>query len=539
MTPEEFFGSDHQPRNHLSENNSSSRQNPSSQNGQYIFWNTNNGVLSNPTNSGTSLDERSSITGVNSSMYGGPLSQRPGFNRAQSAASITGPQTFFPPTTTCKNRRLVMMQEEARIPNNTSAWQGVHCQQQQRPRQQLVCTAVQPQQAGQAVKRLTSYLHFQRHRPPNNDMRYWRSFVRHYYSPQVKRRTCFSRYAHLENRIAEVEPWTCPICGCTPANGFAEKFDVLPRLHHLYFNSSGVVDECMFLDSPTEITSPGGSIMLYYDKAVKESIYKSCRVVHEGKLRVVFTSQLQIISWDFCVQHHEVLLSRRLISSQVNDLIKDATSSKPDDDANGNRVSDAARKLEAMVNPPEVSDSGFPKHFVLNLQVSEVVNSMKDLMDFSINTNTSPIETLKRFGKNPANGELETTASAQNVQLTGKTVSHNRKPPLAVPGMYHQNPPSARIIPKVEQFMLNDLLNHMQQEATQQTQSVHSRPHKKSRLQTGRTKLLDGKSENGKGLNSSSSSNVVKKDTDLDDDDDSMSAKGGRIMSSLLSELHL
>ncbi|KAL9246758.1 hypothetical protein vseg_020253 [Gypsophila vaccaria] len=487
-------------------------------------------------------------------------------------------------------------------------------QQQQNPHQQMFCTAVPPQQvantvitAARAVKRLTSYLRYQRPKPQDNNILYWRSFVRHYYSPQVKRITCFSKYAHSRNHVAQLELWSCEICGCTPGKGLVETYDVLPRLHHLYFNSSGVVDEIMFLDYPTEKRLPNGSLMLRYGKAVKESIYKHCHVVHEGTLQVVFTPQLQILSWNFCVQNHEVLLSRKLIKSQVNNLIKDATSCKSDDDANrhdkvqvenlssnGNRVEDAARKLAAMVKQPHLTDSGLSKHFVFSLQVSDVFNSMKDLMDFSLINNISPIETLKRYDRNSAGEKLETnymdcrpsmpqTAGlserrkfpAQNSRLTGKTdhtfqmasctlvnnkkpmynsVSRYQKPPLTEQMTPHMcasialaqssyGPLSARISPQIEQFMLNDLLGHMQRQGTQQTKRKRSeellqgRAPKKSRLgcsqvknalEAGPSHILDGKAENGKGLISSSDSNssrmltdgsTHKKTTDLDEDD--------------------
>ena len=73
-------------------------------------------------------------------------------------------------------------------------------------------------------------------------------------------------------------------------------FEVLPRLNEIKFGS-GVIDEFMFLDLPSECRFPSGIMMLEYEKAVQESVYEQLRVVREGQLRIIFTPDLKVIKY--------------------------------------------------------------------------------------------------------------------------------------------------------------------------------------------------------------------------------------------------
>ncbi|KAJ1433708.1 LIM-domain binding protein/SEUSS [Sesbania bispinosa] len=68
---------------------------------------------------------------------------------------------------------------------------------------------------------------------------------------------------------------------------------------------------------PREIRSPSGAMMLEYTKAVQECVYEQLRVVREGQLRIIFTQDLKIFSWEFCARRHEELLPRKLLHHSV------------------------------------------------------------------------------------------------------------------------------------------------------------------------------------------------------------------------------
>ncbi|KVI10117.1 hypothetical protein Ccrd_011484 [Cynara cardunculus var. scolymus] len=152
------------------------------------------------------------------------------------------------------------------------------------------------------------------------DISYWRKFVAEYYSPRAKKRWCLSLHNNVGHHpLGDV--WQCSICGSKSGRGFEATFEVLPRLNEIKFGS-GVIDELWFLDLPRECRSPSGVMMLEYGKAVQESVYAQMRVVHEGRLKVIFTPDLKILTWEFCSRRHEELLPRRLVAPQVNQLLE-------------------------------------------------------------------------------------------------------------------------------------------------------------------------------------------------------------------------
>ncbi|XP_019186586.1 PREDICTED: transcriptional corepressor SEUSS-like isoform X1 [Ipomoea nil] len=71
---------------------------------------------------------------------------------------------------------------------------------------------------------------------------------------------------------------------------------------------------------PCEYQNSSGQIVLDYAKAIQESVFEQLRVVRDGQLRVVFSPDLKIVSWEFCARRHEELIPRRLLIPQVSQL---------------------------------------------------------------------------------------------------------------------------------------------------------------------------------------------------------------------------
>lgn len=69
--------------------------------------------------------------------------------------------------------------------------------------------------------------------------------------------------------------------------------EAFPRLNKVMFES-GVIDELLYLDMPHERVQFSGLMILEYGKAVQETVFEQCRVVREGKLRIVFTPDLKV-----------------------------------------------------------------------------------------------------------------------------------------------------------------------------------------------------------------------------------------------------
>ncbi|GKU89384.1 hypothetical protein SLEP1_g3526 [Rubroshorea leprosula] len=314
-------------------------------------------------------------------------------------------------------------------------------QQQMQMRQHLQQQGMQqimkrPYDNGVCARRLMQYLYHQRQRPSENPIAYWRKFVAEYYSPRAKQRWCLSMYDNVGHHALGVFPqaamdaWHCDICGSKSGRGFEATFEVLPRLNEIKFGS-GVIDELLFLDLPREYRLSSGAMVLEYEKAVQESVYDQLRVVREGQLRIIFTQDLKILSWEFCARKHEELYPRRLVAPQVNQLLHVAQKcqstiseggsdgvSQQDLQTNSNMVLTAGRQLVKSLESQSLNDLGFSKRYVRCLQIAEVVNSMKDLIDFCREHKVGPIEGLKNYPRltNPAKLQMPKIEPVANVQ---------------------------------------------------------------------------------------------------------------------------
>ncbi|XP_058223943.1 probable transcriptional regulator SLK2 isoform X2 [Rhododendron vialii] len=333
-------------------------------------------------------------------------------------------------------------QQQQYIRNSVPQFVGIPIQQQQQQpmrhhlQQQvnLQIPAVQPHDAGICSRRLMQYVYHLRHRPPDNSLAYWRKFVANYYAPGAKERWCLSLYDNIGGHALGVfsrsaTAWHCGICGSKSGKGFEAVFEILPRLIKIKFES-GVIDELLFLDFPHEVRFPSGLMMLRYGKAVQESVYEQFRVVREGQLRIIFSPDLKILSWEFCAQHHEELVPRSLVAPQVNQLIEAAKKCQGTTEAvRSNAVSaqylqsscnvfvKEGRRLTGNLELLLVNDLGFPKRYVRFFQIAEVVNNMKELMTFSRDNKIGPIESLKTYPRK------ETTGQAKKMHETERLAS--------------------------------------------------------------------------------------------------------------------
>ncbi|XP_042377789.1 probable transcriptional regulator SLK2 [Zingiber officinale] len=273
---------------------------------------------------------------------------------------------------------------------------------------------------GICFRRLMQYLYHLRHRPADNSILYWRKFVTEYFAPRARKRWCLSLFDNIGNHTLGIFPqlavdgWQCDVCGSKCGKGFEATFEVLPRLFQIKFDH-GVVDENLFLDMPHECRLSSGIMVLKYERAVHESIFEHLRTVHEGQLRIIFTPELKILSWEFCARKHEEFVSRRLVASQVNQVLQVAQKyrtaltenssagiSHQDLQSSCNMFAAAGRQLARNLDLQSVNDLGFSKRFVRCLQIAEVVCSMKDLIDFSQEQKVGAIECLKNYPRHAA-----------------------------------------------------------------------------------------------------------------------------------------
>ncbi|KAG0501745.1 hypothetical protein HPP92_001817 [Vanilla planifolia] len=280
---------------------------------------------------------------------------------------------------------------------------------------------------GMCARRLTHYMYRQQHRPEDNNIDFWRKFVAEFFAPNAKKRWCVSLYGsgRQTTGVFPQDVWHCEICKRKPGRGFEATVEVLPRLLQIKY-ASGTLEELLYVDMPHESQNASGQIVLDYAKAVQESVFEQLRVVRDGQLRIVFNPDLKISSWEFCARRHEELIPRRMIIPQVGHLgaVVQKYQTTSQSSSSGLSVQDlqntcnsfvaSARQLAKALEVPLVNDLGYTKRYVRCLQISEVVNSMKDLIDYSRETGTGPMDSLISFPKrNSSSASLHFQQSQQ------------------------------------------------------------------------------------------------------------------------------
>uniref|UniRef100_M4DBN7 Uncharacterized protein n=2 Tax=Brassica campestris TaxID=3711 RepID=M4DBN7_BRACM len=129
----------------------------------------------------------------------------------------------------------------------------------------------------------------------------------------------------------------------------------------------------------------------------------------------MFPQAAPILSWEFCARRHEELLLRRLIAPQVNQLLQVAQKCQTTISESG--VLGAGRQLAKLMELQSLNDLGYPKRYIRTLQISEVVKSMKDLMNFTGDHKLGPIEGLKRLLEQTATAKLQIQRMQEMEQL--------------------------------------------------------------------------------------------------------------------------
>ncbi|CAM0912518.1 unnamed protein product [Alopecurus aequalis] len=282
------------------------------------------------------------------------------------------------------------------------------------PGLQLAGPVRTPVESGLCSRRLMQYLYHKRYRPENNPITYWRKLIDEYFAPRARERWCVSSYEKRGNTSipqTAQDTWRCDICHTQAGKGYEATCEILPRLCQIRFDH-GVKEEYLFLDMPNEFRLPNGMMLLEHTKVVLKSIYEHQHVTHEGQLRIIFTPELKIMSWEFCSRRHDEYITRKFLTEQVSNMLqvaqnyqaianKNGPAGVSNDDARNtcNMFVSASRQLAKSIDHHSLNEHGLSKRYVRCLQISEVVNHMKDLIEFSHKNKLGPIEGLKNYPK--------------------------------------------------------------------------------------------------------------------------------------------
>ncbi|VAI69202.1 unnamed protein product [Triticum turgidum subsp. durum] len=309
-----------------------------------------------------------------------------------------------------------------------------------------------PVESGLCSRRLMQYLYHKRYRPDNNPITYWRKLIDEYFAPRSR-----ERWVH----------------------------GVVIFVIHIRGKD---MDEYLFLDMPNEFRLPNGLLLLEHTKVVQKSIYDHQHVTHEGQLRIIFTPELKIMSWEFCSRKHDEYVTRKFLTEQVTHMLRATQSYQATVTKNGpaglsndeaqkacNEFASASRQLAKNIDHHSLNEHGLSKRYVRCLQISEVVNHMKDLIEFSHKNKLGPIEGLKNYPKQTAGPKL----TVQNLH-DSKAVKTEMSPHVnnEVPGVgaISNNPQNPAAQSNYQHMLRSSSANQglLQQEASQNAAGMNS-----------------------------------------------------------------
>uniref|UniRef100_A0A453QXH1 Uncharacterized protein n=1 Tax=Aegilops tauschii subsp. strangulata TaxID=200361 RepID=A0A453QXH1_AEGTS len=206
--------------------------------------------------------------------------------------------------------------------------------------------------------------------------------------------------------------WRCDICNTHSGKGYEATSEILPRLCQIRFDH-GVKDEYLFLDMPNEYRLPNGLLLLEHAKVVQKSIYEHQHVTHEGQLRIIFTPELKVTHMLRATQNYQATVTKNGPAGLSNDEAQNAC----------NQFASASRQLAKNIDHHSLNEHGLSKRYVRCLQISEVVNHMKDLIEFSHKNKLGPIEGLKNYPKQTAGPKLTVQNLHDSKKLKCKSVA--------------------------------------------------------------------------------------------------------------------
>ncbi|VAI71198.1 unnamed protein product [Triticum turgidum subsp. durum] len=308
-----------------------------------------------------------------------------------------------------------------------------------------------PVESGLCSRRLMQYLYHKRYRPDDNPITYWRKLIDEYFAPRSR-----ERWVH------GVVIFVIRIRGKD-------------------------MDEYLFLDMPNEFRLPNGLLLLEHAKVVQKSIYEHQHVTHEGQLRIIFTPELKIMSWEFCSRKHDEYVTRKFLTDQVTHMLRatqnyQATVTKngpaglSNDEAQNacNQFASASRQLAKNIDHHSLNEHGLSKRYVRCLQISEVVNHMKDLIEFSHKNKLGPIEGLKNYPKQTAGPKL-TVQNLHDSKAVKTEISPHVNNEVPGVGAISNNPQNPAAQSNYQHMLRSSSANQLlQQEASQNAAAMNS-----------------------------------------------------------------
>jgi len=236
---------------------------------------------------------------------------------------------------------------------------------------------------GQLLLRINQFNECQAKRPAENHMQFWRDFVDEFFFNRATYKYIVWLTDH-DTRSFQL---------------FQLGIETLPRFYNVIYSSS-ISSVYYILENPREYCLDSRTYLLFSPKTRVEYKYDNgCRVITKGFLRVTFSDELKIILWEFEAKCHEeyfptsIFREKRIKQQQRTSLNINANDSTPNNNISGGVIS-----LDSLPNS-QVNQFGLPPPVMRCFEITEVINYMKDLIDFALERQLAPHESLELYHK--------------------------------------------------------------------------------------------------------------------------------------------
>jgi len=175
--------------------------------------------------------------------------------------------------------------------------------------------------------------------------------------------------------------------------------ETLPRFYNVIY-SSCISSVYYVLENPREYCLDSRTYLLFSPKTRVEYKYENgCRVITKGFLRVTFSDELKIILWEFEAKCHEEYLPTSIFrDKRVKRQQRTSLNLNPQENTTPCTPSGGEISLDSLPKS-HVNQFGLPPPVMRCFEITEVINYMKDLIDFAMERNLAPLESLELYHK--------------------------------------------------------------------------------------------------------------------------------------------
>ncbi|RUS17400.1 LIM-domain binding protein-domain-containing protein, partial [Endogone sp. FLAS-F59071] len=236
---------------------------------------------------------------------------------------------------------------------------------------------------GQGVLRLLQYNEQLPKGAQAADINFWRKFIADFYS---------------ENGVMKYE-LVDPIK--SQKRNFELTTALLPRFYQINFDSGVQSIQMTIEDSKDYLLSTGAPIVECGLASLYYHFRNGCLVVARGRLRVTFSPAFKIDTWEFWTAAHTEYIPRSAVVPRESQQKSPAMETKEGVMAKIQQQGKQQQGEGSWDYIPEssVNEFGITLKAMRCLEIAEVVGRMKDLITYSVSTNTGPIQSLAKLAQ--------------------------------------------------------------------------------------------------------------------------------------------